>query len=140
MGRIESLIDGGYSAGSGVSWSCSLCLGCDHIKEDCALSPLELAKQGVVPQVQRPHLSWQAHRPVPYVQPMGSRVCYMYNKNTCFAAQCRFEHFCSKCRRIGHPATSCPEPTRSGEREAKSPPPQWPPSGRNRKTAQGQLT
>ena len=118
--------------GSGVSRSCSLCLGCDHMKEDCALSALELAKQGVVPQVQRPHLGRQARRPAPYVPPMGSRVCYRYNKGTCFAARCRFEHFCSNCGKTGHPATSCPEPSRSGEREAKSSPLQRPPSGRNR--------
>ena len=57
--------------GSGVSWLCSLCLGCDHMKEECALSALELAKQGVVLQVQRPHLGRQATRQQAVQNPPG---------------------------------------------------------------------
>ena len=115
-----------------VSRSCTLCLGYDHVKEECALAALELAKQGASPQIQRPHLSRQARRPGPYTPPMGSRVCFRFNKGTCLAARCHFEHYCSNCGRSGHPAISCPDPSRSGEREPKSPPPQRPLSGRNR--------
>ena len=45
---------------SGTSQSCALCLGSDHLKEDCALSALEVAKQGVIPQAQRLHPGLQA--------------------------------------------------------------------------------
>ena len=123
----------GQSLG-GASRICTICLSGDHLKEDCALASLELAKQGTAPLVQRVQQpSRQARRPVPYTsQPAGTGVCFRYNRGTCFAARCRFEHFCSNCSRQGHPAISCAEPGKSGEREAKSPPPQRLHAGRNR--------
>ena len=82
MGRVESFTDGAtvLGQGSGTNRLCPLCLGSDHLKEDCVLSAMEVAKQGVIPQAQRLHPGRQARCPTPYRPPTGSRVCYRFTK------------------------------------------------------------
>ncbi len=37
-----------------------------------------------------------------------NRVCYDYNKGSCFRARCRFSHHCSNCSAAGHNFVNCP--------------------------------
>ena len=121
------------AAGAGLSWAdlnpslmaatvlgdssggrgrpCSLCLSADHSKEDCALASLEsTAKENEAPPNHRVRQLRPPRRPSPYGSASSGGVCYRFNRGTCLASRCRFEHFCSNCQKAGHPAISCPEP------------------------------
>ena len=118
----------GHTAG-GPGRTCSLCLSSDHSKEDCALASLEYAKGGDTSQTLQSRLFRQFRRPTPYGPSNTAGVCYRYNRGTCLAARCRFDHSCSNCSKPGHPAISCPDPKHgpSDYRDGKSPPPPPPP-------------
>ena len=108
------------SQSGGPGRSCPLCLAYDHTKEDCALFPLERASKWGEPS--QGFKARQPRRPGPYGVITSAAVCYRYNRGSCQAAHCRFEHFCSNCGKPGHPAISCPDP-RQGQGDPKSPPP-----------------
>ena len=115
----------GQSSG-GASRTCPLCLNADHTREECALFSLEHTRAGASPQFPRPPFHRQVRRTAPYGPPVGAGVCYRFNRGTCYATRCRFEHYCSNCSRPGHPAFACTsEPARGppGDHETKSPPP-----------------
>ena len=95
----------------GLGRPCSLCLSADHSKEDCALASLESSARGSETSLNHRvrHLR-QPRRPSPYSSASSGGVCYRFNRGTCTASRCRFEHFCSNCQKTGHPAIHCPEP------------------------------
>ena len=37
----------------------------------------------------------------------NTQVCLDYNKGACTPKPCKFSHTCSKCTKLGHPATKC---------------------------------
>ena len=110
----------GQSGGPGRS--CPLCLASDHAREEYALYSLEhTSKVGESSQVARSRPSRQLRRPTPYGVVNSPAVCYRFNRGSCLAPHCRFEHCCSNCGKPGHPAISCPEP-KQGQGDRKSPP------------------
>ena len=115
----------GDSSG-GLGRPCSLCLSADHSKDDCALASLEATSRGGETFANhRVRHFRQPRRPSPYGSANSGGVCYRFNRGTCLAANCRFEHFCSNCQKTGHPAIRCLEP-KAGPSErggTRSPPP-----------------
>lgn len=81
---------------------CDLCLVPGHTRSDCALvsiEPPQRAQDRPTPQT-KPAATHQ-----PYNKPP---ICRRFNRGTCFAHQCRFEHMCAGCKKTGHPVAECP--------------------------------
>ena len=84
---------------------CTLCMGVDHIQEDCALAPLQ-AKATRTPATMDP-----AGMASVTTDPRGRRrsdqACYSWNEGRCYFPYCRYRHVCLRCRG-DHRAASCP--------------------------------
>ena len=85
------------AAGEQSPRPCSHCRASDHKSQECALAPLD--------PNQAPNAARSAARYRPYRQ--QEEVCRQFNRGTCTASLCKFEHICSSCQRPGHGSHEC---------------------------------
>ena len=87
----------------GGSRICHLCMGADHVQDDCALAPLQTNAQRMVPadaRDERPvghsgnRQSARDSRP----RRQSDQACYLWNDERCQYPYCRYRHVCLRCR------------------------------------------
>ena len=99
---------GGEAAGGKV---CALCSGSDHIQTECALNVLASEHLFSPPgsSSQTPPAKVPNRRFAPYPgAAVGDNRCRRYNRGSCSASPCRFDHNCSFCNSPNHPVIHCP--------------------------------
>ena len=96
------------AGGEAPARACQLCFATDHTARDCALASLEGGRT-----TQRPPSGAQASpRPRPYRA--RDEICRRFNRGTCSASACRFEHICSACQKPGHGSVDCKKGSSKG--------------------------
>ena len=89
------------AGGEAAARACQLCFATDHTARDCALASLEVGRTS-----QRPPSGARASpRPRPYRA--QDDICRRFNRGTCSASSCRFEHICAACQKPGHGSVDC---------------------------------
>ena len=104
------------TAGEQSPRPCSHCRSSDHKTQECALAPLDLN--------QAPAAARSSARFRPYRQ--QEEVCRRFNRGTCMASPCKFEHICSSCQKAGHGSHECCRMTARPTGTESNPPPAKP--------------
>ena len=92
---------------------CSHCRASDHKSQECALAPLD--------PNQAPLAARSSARFRPYRQP--EEVCRRFNRGTCMASPCKFDHVCSSCQKPGHGSHECRRASSRPTGSEPNPPP-----------------
>ena len=80
---------------------CQLCFAADHTARDCALASLEVGRTTQGP----PSGARASPHPRPYRA--QDEICRRFNRGTCSASSCRFEHICASCQKPGRGSADC---------------------------------
>ena len=90
------------SGGDATGRVCSRCLAVDHGPRECALASLDAYKNPpwTPPPTSRPATRFRPYHP-------QDEICRRFNRGTCLASPCRFEHVCSSCHKPGHGSHEC---------------------------------
>ena len=102
--------------------SCAFCFAVDHSSSECALGSTDLFKalKGGAPRSSpteyrspseyRSPTEYRSPRFKPYRANDG--ICRRFNRGSCGASNCKFEHACSVCFEGSHRALECPRARR----------------------------
>ena len=89
------------AGGEASAQACQLCFATNHTARDSALAKLEVERT-----TQRPPSGARASpRPRPYRA--QDDICRRFNRCTCSASSCCFEHICAACQKLEHGSVDC---------------------------------
>ena len=91
---------------------CQLCMGADHMQDECALAPLQAkAPKGPLPDARDSRPGGHSNTTLVPRDPRNRRrsgqACYSWNEGRCHFPYCRYRHVCLRCRG-DHRVPSCP--------------------------------
>jgi len=92
----QSLYSTTFLAYGGRGQCCTTCMAPDHTREECALHP---GRAIPVVRVREPATTTETHLRMlePRKKRMRRGACYAWNDGKCSAANCQYEHKCSRC-------------------------------------------